>query len=242
MPFPWFILFADEGGVPVPYSKDSHASEFLFWQHRENALLRSAAGVGEYTDHALSWENGATKWRAVNWKEAAASAGAYTSADQVVLVPDPVLPLGVKPKAGDKIVRTAQGDAPAFTVLEVTVGKFGLTHRCVCRNLVLVGGLSGTGTLSRPTAAKDAAGRPALSAYTVVAEDVPCRVQPEDAAAADVFDRVTAPRRFTAYLAETLPARAKDVFTSDGLRYTVLSSRNPQRLGDLFALDLERIP
>lgn len=209
-------------------------SEFRFWPDRENATYRRQTDVGVYDSFPLAYAGGAARRRAVSLKEVAASAGAYTGRDRAWLVPDAVMPDGLTPRPGDQL---RDSDNVDWTVGEVQTGKFGNTHRCLCRALAVVNELSATGTLSRPDNTQDAAGRMALTSYAAVGS-VACRVQPQDSAAADVFDRRTTPLKYVAYLATPLAARAKDRFTVGGVAYTVEGFRNPERVWDLMALDL----
>lgn len=217
----------------------THSAEWTFWPGRENVTFRKQTAVGTYTDYALSATGGAVKRRAISYRELAASAGAYTSQDKNWLLPLANLPAGpVLPAPGDVI---RDSDSVDWTVGEVTVGKFGLTHKCVCRALAVVNALSATGTLRRSANSADSAGRPGLAAYSTVAT-VTCRVQPEDSDAAELLDRVTIPRRYTAYLATPVVVRAHDAFLVGATTYTVLGFRNPERIWDLQSLVLESIP
>lgn len=214
------------------------ADDWRFWPEREDATLRKQTALGTYTDHALSATGGAAKRRAPTWKEQAASAGAYSAKNLVWLLPTANLPSGVTPKAGD-VIRDADG--VDHTVLEVLVGKFGQTHRCVTIALAVVYELSALGTLERPISGRDGAGRPLAAGYDTVAADVRCRVQPEDGAAGDVDERRVIALRYTAVLATGVAVRAKDRFTADGVAYTVLGFRNPERLDELLQLTLELV-
>jgi hypothetical protein len=89
--------------------------------------------------------------------------------------------------------------------------------------------------------AKDAAGRPALATTTTIGS-VSCRVQPEDSASEEIFDRVANADKFTAYLATPLEVMAHDQFVVNGVTYTVLGFRNPARIWDLQSLALEIVP
>jgi hypothetical protein len=220
--------------------RDAVAADWKLWPEREDVTLRSrSTGITSYTDHALSYApGGAVKRRAISFRELAASAGVYTSSDRAWLIPSQVLPAGVVPRPGD-VVR--DGDGADWVVGEVTVGKFGLTHRCVCRNLALTNGLTSSGVLARPASAADAAGRPAFAGYSTVAT-VACRVQLEPSGSDDVFDKRMSPNTYSAYLAAPVAVKAHDRFTADGVAYTVLGFDAPQRIWDLMRLRLELIP
>lgn len=218
---------------------DSIAADWLNWPEREDVTLRARTAVGTYDSHPLTYApGGAVKRRAISFRELAASAGVYTASDRAWLIPSQVLPDGVVPRPGD-VVRDAAG--ADWVIGEVTVGKFGLTHRCVARNLVLTNGLTSSGALKRPASAADAAGRPANATYTTVAT-VACRVQLEPSGAEDVFDKRTSPTAYTAFLAEPLTVKAHDRFEAGGVAYTVLGFDMPQRIWDLMSLKLELIP
>jgi len=216
------------------------ADEWRLWPEREDVTFLKQTAVGSYDEYRLSFSpGGAAKRRAITWKEMTASAGAYTSQDKAWLIPAANLPGGVLPAPGDIVRDSADVD---WTVGDVTVGKFGNTHKCVCRALAIVNALSATGTLTRPSNAQDSAGRMSLATYSTVGT-VACRVQPQDSSAGDVFDaRRTIVRKYAAYLATPLAVLAKDVFTVGGQAYTVLGFRNPERIWDLQSLDLELLP
>lgn len=223
--------------MATPYSSASHANEWRLWPHRENVTLREPTALGVYANHTLSATGGAVKRRALTFKEMAASAGAYTNSDRAWLIPEANLPAGKDPAPGWVIL---DGDGVSWTIGDVTVGKFGQTHKCVARALEVVNALSVTATLRRPVTAADAAGRPALANYTTVGTSL-CRVQPEDSEASELLGRVTIPRRFTAYLATPLTVQAHDRFEAGGVVYTALGFRNPERIWDLMSLTLEAI-
>lgn len=216
--------------------KEMTRSEWKMWPEREDAVLRvQGSAVGSYDSYPLKAAGGAIKRRAITFKEMAGSAGVYLNSDRAWLIPDENLPEGVQPKAGDQVRDSAGID---WTIGEVIVGKFGNTHKCISRALAIVEGLKDTGVLKRPASAADSAGRPALATTTTI-DSVACRVQPDDSDAAEVFDRVSMPRNFTAYLATPLTVLAHDQFVVGGTTYTILGFRNAQRIWDLMSLKLE---
>lgn len=218
----------------------SHAAEWRFWPGRANATLRKQTAIGVYTPHALSATGGAVKFRALTFREMAASAGAYTAQDRAILVPSENLPTGVKPAPGDQFLDAA---SVTWTVGEVSpFGKFGLTHRCVVRALAIVGALATSGQLMRASNAQDIYGRAALSDYAAVGSPVLCRVQPEDGDVGEVFGRTAIARKYTAYLETPVTVAAHDQWLVDTTAYTVLGFRNPERVWDLMSLSLELIP
>jgi hypothetical protein len=171
-------------------------------------------------------------------REAVASRGVYESGDAQILIAQTDLEALGGAKPADVVTLT---DGSAYTVLTAQALKFNGPWSLTARNLILANDLLQTGTLSRPTNAQDPAGRPTLANYTAIAANVPCRVQPEGGTATDVAGRRTIPARFTAYLGQQVDARAKDQFVCDGLTYTVLEVRNPQRITDLQSLVLEQV-
>jgi hypothetical protein len=222
--------------------------EWRYWPNRENVTLRAIGAPGEYDSHHLKAPGGAAKRRAPNWKEMTASAGAVTSKNLVWLLPAVNLPEGVEVRAGYQI---RDADDVDHTVLEAQSGKFAQTWRCVTIALAVVYELHATGVLTRPSNAQDDAGRAALTGYATVAT-VKCRVQPQDSQAGDHFDRRTTAQKFTAYCDRQLQPRARDVLTvtsyvspggaiSGVQSYSILGYRNPERLDQLCALDLESL-
>lgn len=176
----------------------------------------------------------------IGLKEAAASRGVYQAGDVTFSIRQSLLQDLGGAKPGDSVLRAADGQT--YTVLTAVPTVFTKVWDVTCRNLILVNGLRSTGTLSRPSNAQDSTGRAALTTYANVAAGVACKVQPEDSAAVDLLDRKTAARRFTAFLAAQVVAKAKDRFVCDGVTYTVLGSKNPERIGDLMSLTLEVVP
>ncbi len=230
--------FADTG---------DHTGEWRLWPRREDITLRAQTALGVYDSHPLTAPGGAAKRRAPTWKEMTASAGGVSAKNLVWLLPKQNLPDEVEPRAGYQIRDAAGVD---HTVLEVQAGKFNQTHRCVTIALAVVYELSAVGVLTRPDGGQDAAGRPYPS-YTEVAR-VRCRVQPQDSAAGDHFERRTTAHKFAAVIDTQVQARARDVFTVTSYvspggavasvqSYTVLGYRAPERLDQLPALDLELI-
>jgi hypothetical protein len=175
----------------------------------------------------------------VTLKEAAASNGVYQAGDVSFSIRQSLLQQLGGAKPGDRVLRTSDGQT--YTVLTAVPTVFTKIWDLVCRNLILANDLRQTGTLSRPSNAQDAAGRPTLASYTTVAADIPCRVQPMGGTAGDVLDRRTIANRFTAFLGIQVEARAKDKFVVAGVTYTVLESKNPERIDALQELTLEKV-
>lgn len=175
----------------------------------------------------------------VTLKEAAASNGVYQAGDVSFSIRQSLLVDLGGAKPGDLVLRASDGQT--YTVLTAIPTVFTKVWDITCRNLILANDLRQTGTLSRPSNAQDAAARPTLASYTVVAENIPCRVQPMGGSVADVFDRKTIPQRFTAFLGVQVEAHAKDKFVAGGVTYTVLEWQNPERIDELMSLTLEKV-
>lgn len=211
------------------------------WQtmpDRVTIVYRAQVTLGTYSDSAVSnaW------WRPGDSGEAAPSFGVYTRSYRSWFVPKAMY--ADNPRVGDLIVNPVTDIDPSavtWTVLGVSdVGALGAWKIDVV-SLALQANLRSSGLIERPTQTQDATGRLALTAYTVVAADVPCRVQPEDGAASEVMDRVTIPYRFDCYLGYRVAVRARDRVTVDGTTYTILSSEMPERIDALQKLTLEVI-
>jgi hypothetical protein len=214
-------------------------SDWRFWPEREDVTYRVRTAVaGTYTDHSLTATGGAAKRRATGLAEPSPSYGVARASRLVWLLPDEVLPDSVTPVPGDIV---QDDDEVDWTVLSVDKNKWGQTWRAQTISLAIANSLSVTGTLSRPSTAQDTAGRQSLASYSLVGNSA-CRVQPEDSQADPaLLDRRTMPRRYTAFLATPLAARAKDRFVVGAVTYTVTGLRFPERLDELFRLDLELV-
>ena len=175
----------------------------------------------------------------VTLKEAAASKGVYQAGDVNFSLRQSLLADvgGAKPR--DTVTR--ESDGQTYTVLTAVPTVMTRVWNLTCRNLILAADLRSTGTLSRPSNAQDTAGRPTLGTYSDVASGIACRVQPEGGQATDAQGRRQMPKRFTTYLGTQVEARAKDRFVSDGVTYTVMEVREPERLDQLMSLVLERM-
>lgn len=216
----------------------SHSLEWKWWPNREAATHREQTAVGTYSAHAMSVSGDTlcAKRRAPTWKEQTASAGAYTAKNLVWLAP--AAAFSVTPKAGDQI---RDGSSVDHTVLEATLGKWGLTWRLVTIALALVEGLRSTCDVLRPddTARADGKRSPTwLTPYS----DVPCRVQEVTAAREGATaGGVSARRRFAVYLGQQLALREGDVLEVDSVRYDFVSAESFSRLDQLYVANAERV-
>ncbi len=147
------------------------------------------------------------------------------------------------PNIGDVITSTVTEIDPiaiTSTIIGVNdVGALGAWELATI-SLQLQADLRGSLTFGRPNNAVDAAYRPAPT-YTTFASNIPARVQPEGGEGKEVFDRITLPAQYTAFLGQTLALRAKDL-AFDGTNYfTVKSFKMPDRITDLMEVTLEII-
>ncbi len=143
---------------------------------------------------------------------------------------------GAKP--ADTITRA---DGSVWTVLRASPPVISV-WQIDAIDLILSNGLVQSGTLKRPSnTSQDAAGRQALTSYTTIANNVPCRVQPVTGDATDVTDRRAMIQRYTAFLGQQITPQALDVFTVGTANYTVLDFRLPARIDELMTLGLELI-
>ena len=233
--------------MAVAWGASSHANEWVYWPDRETVTHREQTAIGTYSNHALamthpvsgSSTSSVAKRRALTFREAATSAGAYTSANLVFLVPTAAFG-ATPPKVGD-ILRDAS--SIDHTILEVQKGKLGNTQRCVTIALALVNDLRTSAVLLRPTNNQDAAGKrdPDL---TAVVENILCRVQPiRGDVSEDGFDGQVLRGRYFAYLDTRVHPRFGDVFVvlnddDTETRYTITAWENPERLDQLMSLAL----
>lgn len=144
---------------------------------------------------------------------------------------------GAKP--ADTITR---GDGSVWTVLRAMPPVISGVWQIDTIDLILSNGLVQNGALSRPSnTGQDAAGRQALTSYTTIASNIPCRVQPVGGDAADPLDRRSIPQRFTAFLGQQITPQALDMFVVGSTSYTVLDFKMPERIDELMTLSLELI-
>lgn len=221
-------------------------SRFTLVPDRVTVGYRPQTALGTYataTDVPDSW------WRPGVSAELAPSFGVATRSLRTWYIPKVRFTTALAgdpptPAVGDLLVSPVTDIDPVSATWTVTAindaGALGAwTLETV--SLQLASNLRGTITVTRPDGARDASGRPAPS-YTTLASAVPARVQPQGGTAGEVFDRVTMPKRYTCYAGAFVDVRAKDRVTDgEGVVYTVVGSRNPERLDALFEIDLERV-
>lgn len=231
--------------MAAAWTPQSMANDWVYWPSREAVTHREQTAIGSYSDHAVSLTHPFTrqdttevaKRRALTFREAAMSGGAYTSSNLAFLVPTAAF--ATSPKVGDQI-RDASG--VDHTILEATRGKLGNTWRFVTIALALVNGLRNTGVLYRPGNDADYAGKrvPDLAA---IVSDIPCRVQAMSGDDGDDgYDGRVMRARYVAFLGQRIIPKHGDVFEVDGEdRYTIAGWEGPDRIDQLMTLHLDDI-
>lgn len=216
----------------------TYVDDWKSWEQREDITLRVQTAVETYTEYTITASGGGAKRRAINKKEMRESRGVYTGREMVWLIPNQNMPMAVTaPRPGD-IVKPANGDQ--FRVLEVRTGRWGTTHRCVTLLLGLDSLLDATATISRPGLDRSAAGRQALTSYTALYTDIPCKIQPMDSMAEEIDGRMTIPKRYLAFFSQQLgEIRRKDKVVSGGVTYTVMGYKYPESITEFMQLVLE---
>jgi hypothetical protein len=224
-----------------------------------------------YTSHSDSdyeYAIAIAKPRAINFKELAASGGAYIGQDRVWLLPAALvsaagmaseLYVELVPKAGDwlKLVsrdglektETAetgrQGSDKSrmarWTVLEAGLNTLKSTWRLVTRNLAIVYELQDVLTVKRPTFTTDAAGGRTYTGYTTVYQYIACRFQETQADVADERGQRLTVKRYTVPVEQRLILTIEDqLFDRDGNVYEVKGWHDADRIDQLQQIECER--
>lgn len=171
-------------------------------------------------------------------REGAPTAGAYQKFPVKWSLRNSLLaPLGGS-KPGDLITDSS---SLVHTVLTATPPVISGVWQVSTIRLAIAPALAQSGTVTRPTNAKDSTGKLTFATYTTIAAGVVCRLQPIGAEAKDIMQRRTMPQGFTAYLQSQVTPQARDVFTVAGQDYTVLGFHNPLRIDELPTLTCELI-
>lgn len=205
---------------------------------RATVTYREQTSLGVYSSSSVA----NTWWRPGGGStEGAPSDGVFVRGSRSYFIPKSSY--SGPPRIGDLIVSPVTGIDPVsltYTVLGVSdAGALGAWELgCVC--LQLQSDLRQTLSFLRPNDAVDSAYR-LTPTYTTFASGVPARIQPEGGDGMPVYDRVTMPSRFVAFLGQTLALRAKDRAFDGTNYYTVLSYEMPERLDELQRVDLEII-
>jgi hypothetical protein len=230
-----------DGGTPTappPVGSTPHGTEFRFWPFREDATLSVPQNPSLRQLHPLHYPGGAVKRRAVTRAELIASGGVVRSDDLVWLLPTAVLPAGVEPSPGDRVVELSGRE---WTILSVVAGKYGQTYRCTTRCLSLSYQLRDLATVERPTVTPGGGGV-ASRTFEPFAVNVACRLQPESREVeSEVAGRVVTRERYTAYLAEPLLLQAGDQLRVSARRYSVIRQSEIATLDRLCAVACEAL-
>lgn len=206
-------------------------SDWKVWDNRESITYTVEARTGDAT-HGLD----DCKRRQLQWKELAASGGAYVGGDRAWLIPVAKLPSGVTPKVADRIT---DGDGNTWTVLDAALNTWQTWWRLFARNLVLAADLRETVALYAPDEHQDNAGG-RVPSYSVTVAGLPARIQEIDATGVDQFGKLQAVRRFTAWVGQRVyPSRNWRLVAADGTIYQITAWRGADRWDVLQELDLE---
>lgn len=174
--------------------------------------------------------------RAVSQRESDPSDGICRAAD--VRWHLPAHEVADAPTPGATIVDTA---GEVWTVLSVERATLGNRFACACRNLAIAGGLDEFVTLQRAAWSLDPHGAP-LPAWTSAGPPLRARVQPIDATVADRHDQPAMQKRFSVFLAETIPLDTNCRLIHDGVAYRITNYERPQRIDELFVVEVEPEP
>lgn len=190
------------------------------------------------------------KRRNLTVRELAASGGAYTSLDQIWLIPDALFPVGLLSKPGDVVVEL-DGDQQGarWTVLEAGRGKNRQTRRLTCRDLVLSLDLADAITIERPAISYDAAGAP-VKAFpsdainpggVVLYAALVCRVQLVEKKSEEERGTRGLGGAYEITVSQELDVTQEDrVLLANGLYLDIVGYRNAQRIDLLPTLLCER--
>jgi hypothetical protein len=168
-------------------------------------------------------------------REDAPSNGAYTVFPIEVTIG--FADVSFTPKPADTILWNAN----TYTLQDAHPFDYLQYYKLTALRVAIAPALAKSGTLSRPTNAKDSTGKLTNASYTTVSAGNVCAVQPLGGDATDIMQRRTMRTRFTAYLTTPVVAQAKDVFTANGQSYTVTAFSLPARIDKLMTLSLELI-
>lgn len=218
--------------IPAPFLRNLWS---ILMPDRATVTYQAQTSLGVYSSSSV----GNTWWRPGGGTvEGAPSDGVFARAQRVYYIPKTVY--ASLPSIGDLITSAATGIDPTsatYTVLGVNdAGALG-AWELNCVSLQLQSDLRSTLSFLRPNDAVDSAYR-LTPTYTTFASGVAARLQPEGGDGREVFDRVTLPSKYTAFLGQTLALRAKDRAYDGTSYYTVTGFEMPERLDELQRVDL----
>ncbi len=187
--------------------------------------------------------------RAPTYKEMTASGGAYTSQDLVFLIPAPTSQKvdGHFPFRPGAIVK--DGRLVSWTVLEASPIAWENVWRVTARNLVLAFGLADEIKILRPKVAKGSGGEPVYTwgaDATVIAADLPARVQIQAVEPNETNELQTPNERFVVVLGQQVDLQVTDrIVVTKGARKGIAlmwtAVRNADRIDMLSELDCLRV-
>jgi hypothetical protein len=169
-------------------------------------------------------------------REAAASGGAYTSADVRWFLS--TIELVERPAAGATITDAA-GDV--WTVLEVWHDALNSAWRCRARNLVLAENLSQRISVLRATWQATPSGA-ASAIWTAEYADVPARIQPIETHVKHEHEQRIARATHRVILGQPVTLDANHRIVHEGVVYHVLATTMPERIDELPVVHVERSP
>jgi len=180
--------------------------DYLVWDNRETCVVYPAP---RRENLYFPVEN--AKRRALNFKELAASGGAYTGQDKVWLLPvlESQAFTDAYPPTPGFVIEDAQGNP--WTVLEAALNTWSTWWRCVTRNLVIAANLQDLITIERPEITEGDSGEPVYTWTGVyVVEDFPAKVQITDSEPTLVNGVETAARSYDVILSQQIDIRKDD--------------------------------
>ena len=176
--------------------------------------------------------------RALNFKELAASGGVYTSKDGKFIVPTTLLTAAsIVPKPADLIT---DGDGVVWTVLEANTQVFDTVAHCVVRAMAIAYDLRDLVTIKRPTNSQDAAaGR--MPTFADLYTSLACRIQEQDGSEQVERGKRLTRKTYTIFLGQQVSVETTDrVMDADSNIYEIKAWRNPDQIGQLMELSVER--
>lgn len=208
------------------------SDDYLLFDNPECVVLDRVAEVDRVqVSHAIR--------SPITKREMEASNGAYLSCDVTWLIPGKLVDR-VPPTPGDVIEDDEEID---WTILDFSADNLTGDYLCVCRDLVLVHGLTTPVTIYRPTNTQDDQGNrnpsyAAVSQYT----NLPAKVQEQDGERQEAFGKQGFRRRYSVYLGSRVVVTTEDQVRVGSTVYQIVSYRNPDRIGELMQLEVEVLP
>jgi len=215
--------------------------EWRTWDNTESVTWRSNRNSGNLTDTILD----VVKRRSINFKEIAASGGAYVGGDVVFLIPAPFVING-PPKPGDDLFDL---DENKYKVLSVTGQRRDATGyqtwKCTCRNLAIAHDLADIGfEIQTPVMNLDQTGVE-FRTWKVLYSGIKAKVQKLSEATADVFNIRGFKGTYAVYVEQEVTVSNKDRVTWSGAPagYLEIVGYHPAAsLDQLPIIDCEAVP